>query len=116
MTRAFEITHPLPGAGFGATVALAGADAHALVAAAEAEPQMLPRSLADHGGLLLLKGLQAIAQEPSLLLRLSQLFGPEIEDYRSTLIARNQVHTGVPEILIVSNVPPVDRPPPPLPD
>jgi taurine dioxygenase len=90
MASAFEIIRPLPGA-------LSGA-------------------LADCGGLLLVRDLQAIANEPALLLRLSQQFGPEIEDYRRTLTARNMVHPAVPEIFVVSNIPPVSRNPPPRPE
>jgi taurine dioxygenase len=113
---AFEIIRPLGGAQFGGTVRSSTADASALITAAEAAPDTLPRALTECGGLLLLKGLQAIADEPALLLRLSQLFGPEIEDYRRTLTPRNMVHASVPEILVVSNIPPTSRQPPPRPD
>lgn len=116
MSSGFEIAQPLPGARFGGTVRLTGADAQAVIAAAEAAPDALPRALADCGGLLLLKGMQAIAEQPDLLLRLSQVFGPEIEDYRQTLVSSNSVHQTVPEILVVSNIPPVGKAPPPLPD
>jgi taurine dioxygenase len=120
MIGAFEVAQPLPGAGFGGALRLVGAeecaDAHAVLAAAEAVPEALPQVLADCGGLLLLKGMQAIAAEPALLLRLSRLFGPEVEDYRGTLTSRNMVHESVPEIFVVSNMPPVGRQPPPRPD
>jgi taurine dioxygenase len=91
-------------------------DTEAVVAAAEAEPETLPRTLVEHGGLLLLKGMEAIADEPQLLLRLSRMFGPEIEDYRETLTPPNMVHETVPEILLVSNLPPCNRAPPSLPE
>ena len=55
-----------------------------------------------------------MAEAPDLLLRLSRLFGPEVENYRTTGMAPNMVHPTVPEILVVSNTPPVDRQPPPL--
>ena len=117
MTGAFEIMRPLPGARFGALARLSPAgEAGAVVAAAEAAPEALPRALAEGGGLLLLKGMQEIAREPQLLLRLSRLFGPEVEDYRRTLTRRERVHPSVPEIFIVSNVPPVSFPPPPRPN
>jgi taurine dioxygenase len=119
MGSGFEITGPLPGARFGGMVRLRGAaagDAHAVVAAAEAAPEALPAALADSDGLLLLKGMQAIAETPALLLRLSRLFGPEVEDYRHTLTARNMVHATVPEIFVVSNIPPVSRQPPARPE
>ncbi|MSP49544.1 MAG: TauD/TfdA family dioxygenase [Alphaproteobacteria bacterium] len=113
----FEMEGPLPGATFGGRVRLAhGGGAEAVVAAAEADPAALPQALAAAQGLLLLTGMQAIAEAPELLLRLSRRFGPEVEDYRRTLTPVNQIHASVPEILVVSNTPPVDRQPPKLPD
>ncbi len=113
-TSRFDIA-PLPGAGFGAVVAFSGGGA-ALVGAAEADPGILPRALDDAGGLLVVPGMQAITEAPALLLRLSRLFGPEVENYHRTLTSRNFVHADVPEIFIVSNIPPADRAPPARPD
>ena len=115
MSGSFQVMNPLPGATFGGLIELGGG-APAVIAAAEAVPEALPRALADAEGLLLLKGMQAIADDPTLLVRLSRLFGPEVEDYRSNLTPLNQVHESVPEILVVSNIPPVSRMPPKLPD
>src|SRR5260370_27015959 len=108
----FEIVLPWPGAGFGATVRLAKSIAEEL-------PNGLPKTLADAGGLLLIPGLNQIAAEPELLLRLSRLFGPEIEDYRYLLTSQHLVHESVPEIFLVTNMvanyrPPPLRPKPPL--
>lgn len=108
----FRTMGPLPGAGFGAEVAIGGADAHAVVTAAEGNPDALPKALAEAGGLLLLKGMNAIADTPTLLLRLSALFGTEVEDYRKALLPLSHVHPAIPEILIVSNKPPVGKKPP----
>jgi taurine dioxygenase len=58
----------------------------------------------------------AMADDPSLLLRLSRIFGQEVENYRLTLTPQNMVHAAVPEIFIVSNTPPASRLPPALPD
>ncbi len=113
----FDCMTPLPGAGFGGRIGLDGpAGAAALVAAAEAEPEALPRALAASGGLLLLPGMGGMAEEPALLLRLSRIFGPEVENYRETGMAPNMVHPEVPEIFVVSNIPPVHRAPPPRPE
>lgn len=110
-------TCPLPDATFGARVRLGeGADVLDTVAAAEAAPDRLPRLLYAADGLLLMPGLERIADDPSLLVRLSALFGPEVEDYRQTLMDRRRVHAEVPEIMIVSNLPPAGREPPPRPD
>jgi taurine dioxygenase len=117
MTSAFEIIGPLPGAQFGAEARLSSpGDARAVIRAAEAEPEALPRALAQGEGLLLLKGMQRVAREPQFLVRLSRLFGAEVEDYRQTLAAANTVHMSVPEIFVFSNVPPASRPPPPRPE
>ena len=117
MTGAFEIHRPLPGARFGGTVRLGkGGGARAVIAAAEAAPGALPDALAACGGLLLLAGLDEIAEEPALLVRLSRVFGPEVEDYRQTLTRLNAVHAGVPEIFVVANTPSVGRAPPPRPE
>ena len=116
----FEV-QPLPGATFGGLVRLTGADgARATVAAAEADPEALPRALYESGGLLLMPGMEEITEEPELLVRLSRLFGPEVEDYRETLGPGNRtlfdIHDGFPEILLVTNLPPNNRQPMPRPD
>lgn len=116
MDSGLKIAGPLPGAQFGGIVSVQRPDAETLVAAAEAAPGVLPEALAQCGGLLLIKGMQAIAERPELLLRLSRVFGPEVEDYRHTLTARNMVHESVPEIFVVSNIPPVSKAPPPRPE
>lgn len=117
MTTSFELVKSLPGADFGGRIHLLGdAGARRVVEAAERDPDALPRALADSGGLLLLPGMQAMADEPELLVRLSRIFGPEVEDYRNTLTPLNMVHATVPEIFIVSNIPPVSRQPPRRPD
>jgi len=117
MSSGFALDRPLPDAGFGGRVRTIGATGAAeLVAAGEREPAALPRLLAESGGLLLIQGLEAMADEPQLLVRLSRLFGPEVENYRQTLMPFNQVHESVPEILLVSNAPPVGRDPPKPPE
>jgi taurine dioxygenase len=111
----FELARPLPNASFGGLIRHGG-DPHALVAASEAEPDALPRALAEAGGLLVIKGMDAMPDAPELLVRLSRIFGPEVEDYRNTLTPLNMVHRTVQEIFIVANKPPVSRPPPRRPD
>lgn len=115
MSGSFDLIRPLPGASFGGTLRIAGG-AGALIDVAERNPDALPKALADSAGLLLLPAMTAMIDAPELLVRLSRAFGPEVEDYRQTLTSRNMVHPTVPEIFIVSNVPPVNRPPPRRPD
>jgi taurine dioxygenase len=117
VSGSFDLVRPLSGASFGGRLALIGATgAHRFIEEAERAPDVLPRALADSGGLLLLEGMDAMADEPVLLARLSRLFGPEVENYRETLTPLHMVHESVPEIFLVSNTPPANRPPPKLPD
>lgn len=116
MSGSFQLQQPLFGARFGGLLSReADPDIWTFIAAAEARPPALPNALAESGGLLLLQGMQAMVEEPGLLLRLSRLFGTEVENYRENLTPLNMVHPDVPEIFIVSNVPPVGRKPPPRP-
>jgi taurine dioxygenase len=118
MSSTFSVQSPLNRVQFGASVTLASKpnDPAALVSAAEAEPGALPAILAEASGLLLLPGMHAMAKDPERLLRLSHIFGTEVENYHQTLTPANMVHPTVPEIFIVSNTPPVSRPPPKRPD
>ena len=109
MSVAFDVTRPLAGASFGATVRLAKPLSQGI-------PEGLPAVLADADGLMLIPGLQEIADKPELLVALSRAFGSEVEDYRYTLTQRSSVHTTVPEIFLVSNMAPVNRKPPRRPD
>jgi taurine dioxygenase len=117
MGGSFDIDGPLPGARFGGRVRLdGGAGAHEVIRAAERDPGALPRLHAESGGLLLFQGMGEIADAPELLVRLSRIFGPEVENYRETLTPLSAVHATVPEIFVVSNAPPVSRDPPRRPD
>ena len=109
MTALLDVTAPLPGAAFGATVRPARP-------LGEAMPEGLPQALADAGGLLLLPGLGEITQDPHLLVKLSYLFGPEVEDYRTLLTRVSMAHETVPEIFMVTNMVPGSRPPPVRPE
>jgi taurine dioxygenase len=111
MPSSLDLLSPLPGTSFGGRIASPG-DAAALVAAAEAAPDALVAALAESGGVLLIPGMGDMAEAPELLLRLSRVFGPEVEDYRENLTPLNMVHPEVGEIFIVSNTPPVGRAPP----
>lgn len=106
---------PLPGATFGGLVSSDGGAAK-LVERAEAAPDALMTDLDEKHGLLLIKGMDEISDTPDLLLRLSRLFGSEVESYHETRMARQNVHPEVPEIFMVSNIPPADKLPPPQPE
>ena len=112
----FEVS-PLPGAGFGAVFRFpVEMDTRSAVAALEAEPAILSDTLIRSGGLLLFPGLHAIAREPELLVRLSRLFGPEVENYRQTLSEVHMIHPLADEIYVLGNRPPSNRQPPAPPD
>src|SRR5476651_890707 len=105
MTASIDISMPLPGAAFGATVRLARP-------LGETMPEGLPQALADAGGLLLIPGLGEITKTPRLLVDLSYTFGPEVEDYRRLLTRTILAHDEVPEIFQVTNMVPNFRRPP----
>ena len=112
----FEV-RPLPGAGFGAVFRFPlDVDTRSAVAALEVEPAILSDALHRSGGLLLFPGLHTIAQEPELLVRLSRLFGPEVENYRQTLSEAHMIHPLADEIYVLGNRPPSNRRPPAPPD
>ncbi len=109
MTAPIDVARPLPGAAFGATVRLSRP-------LSEAMPDGLPQALADAGGLLLLPGLGEITEDPQLLVKMSYLLGPEVEDYRTLLTRTSQAHETVPEIFMVTNMIPNYRQPPARPE
>jgi taurine dioxygenase len=111
---AFDVAS-LPGATFGGIFA-ERIETSELTEAAEANRQALPRVLNAHQGPLLIKGMGHITEEPKLLLRLSLLFGTEVESYHETRMARQNVLPEIPEIFMVSNIPPADKVPPPQPE
>ncbi len=65
------------------------------------------------GGLMVVRDFLALGQAPAELVRLSRVFGPEVENYRDTLTAARFFHDAIPEILVLSNLPPCNHPPPP---
>ena len=109
MASDFEISSPFPGAGFGATLRLNKPLAQEI-------PQGLPATLGEANGLMLIPGLGEIAERPELLVALSRQFGTEVEDYRYTLTDLTSVHPTVPEILLISNIAPINKKPPKQPD
>ena len=115
----FQVS-PLPGASFGGLVQFRDdEDAEALIAKVEATPDEVLDAFYDVNCLLVFKGLHAFSDKPNLLVRLSHVFGEEVEDYRQTLTDPANIHPDFPEILVVSNIFPVVprvpvRPTPPL--
>ncbi len=107
---------PLTSSGFGALVPIDPTLNGARIAAfGEANAAALRDALHGANGLLILPGLVGLCRTPDALVRLSRLFGKEVEDYRETPMAQNHIHPGAGEVFVVSNAPPSNRQPPPRP-
>jgi taurine dioxygenase len=104
----------LPGATFGGLIETS--DAQVFVESIEAAPGALPAALNDCGGLLVVKGLSAISADAELLVRMSRLFGAEVEDYAKTGNDLNELHPETSQIIRISNLPPMNFEPPAKPD
>ncbi len=110
-------TYPIDGASFGVRCSFVSTEgAEATVLAAEENHEALLDAFYNGGGLLLLEGMDGIREDPTLLLRFSQLFGSEVEDYRQTIRARHSIHPQVPEILLIAGKSAGAVKPPPQPD
>ena len=105
--------HRLDGASFGI---LAEFDPASAIDDFIASADLIRRELAGAGGLMIVRGLEAISEAPDQLVRLSELFGPEVENYRETLTGARFFHDEIPEVLVLSNMPPCSFPPPPRPE
>ncbi|MEM6622377.1 MAG: TauD/TfdA family dioxygenase [Pseudomonadota bacterium] len=82
-----------------------------VLAAAKDLPAMMDRA----SGLLLIRGLSALAGRPGDMVALARAFGTEVEDIRQTLTAPRFFHPDVAEIMVLSNKPEVGHQPPPRP-
>ncbi len=111
MTMTIE---PLPRANFGGLVRFS--DCAAGIDAIEAARDVLLDGFYKARGLLVVPGMGAITGQPDLLVRLSYLFGPEVENYHQTLTEKTKLHASVAEILVVSNMAPSNQMPPSQPD
>ena len=110
-----KITRPSPRSSFGVTVEFAKS-APVVIEQLEQKPSFLPDLLDGAGGLVVLRGLHKMRDDPSLLVRISRLLGPEVENYYETLTAERFFHDKVPEVLVLSNLPPCNHAPPPKPE
>ena len=102
--------------GFGGRLSFPGLDGRQSVAALESEPRLLTKALAKARGLVVMPCMDAITVDPALLVRLSHLCGPIVENYRETLTTPNLIHPEVPEILVLANITPSNRQPPARPN
>lgn len=98
---------------FGATLEFASGDIDTILGICATNAEAIRQGMYSAGGLLVIKGLQRIRQQPQALIELSRIFGPEVENYHQTLTSARFFHDSIPEILILSNDPPCNHPPPP---
>ena len=109
-------TRCIPECCFGSIVEFTQPSLEAALNSLERRPEALLGALLESRGLLIVPKLVEITTRPELLVRLSRLFGPEVENYHHTLSTKNLVHPEVPEILVLANQPPSNRQPPPPPE
>ena len=107
---------PLPTASFGVLAKVEAASAGEAVDAFLAARDAVCTALDRAGGLMVVRGLAGLREAPADLVRISEIFGPEVENYRGTLTAARFFHDEVPEVLVLSNMAPCNHPPPPRPD
>ena len=116
----FYSVEPLKGASFGVRLCLN-------TEAQQLKPSKLLQLFTSHklqivelfhrsSGLMAISGLHQIKSSPKLLVGLSYLFGPEVENYHQTLTSERFFHDSIAEILVLSNDPPCSHPPPDRPE
>ena len=115
MTDIFS-TRPIPNSCFGSIIEFSQSNLELAIESVETNPDALLAALIAANGLLVLPKLEAITERPQLLVRLSRLFGTQVENYHHTLSTRNLVHPTVPQILVLSHQPPSSRQPPTRPE
>lgn len=82
----------------------------------ECNPHAVLTPFYECHGLLVLRGMEEFKSNPQLLVRLSSLFGSEVENYHRTMTNPQFFHESVEEILVLSNMPPCSYEPPPQPN
>lgn len=107
--------HPLEDARFGLELRLADSSIQNILSLFTKHRQLLLDAYYSAHGLLVIRGIEGIREQPDALVELSHHFGEEVENYRQTLTSPRFFHDSVPEILILSNSPPCNHPPPALP-
>lgn len=107
---------PLTDFGFGVKAVPKDKAKNDLIKACLTDVDGLKAALDQARGLMLIQGLGGIQKAPQTMVHLSSIFGQEIEDYYATPTAKRYLHDAIPEILVLSNMPPCDHPPPPRPD
>ncbi len=103
---------PLANVDFGFSLELGELDLIKFLENLESKPEQLLEEFYAHHGLMVLRGFGSIGDQPEILVRISKLFGPEVENYRSTITTNQFFHDSVDHILVLSNRPPCNFEPP----
>ena len=110
----FRLT-PIEGSRFGVRLEFETIDIGSILTICTNNAESILDSFYAAQGLMVIKGLREIRNQPQALVELSRIFGPEVENYHQTLTGSRFFHDKVPELLILSNRPPCNHPPPPTP-
>ena len=106
--------HPLPNHAFGVIAETGDGAPEDAIATVLASGPALVEQFAAAGGLMVVKGMSGLRENPMALIEISTLFGPEVENVHQTLTAPRFFHD-LPHIMVLSNKPPCGHPPPPQP-
>lgn len=112
--NAFRMSR-LEGSSFGARLDFKSSNIDSILEICAANSDSILNGFHAAGGLMIVKGLQEIRDDPAALVELSRMFGPEVENYHQTLTSERFFHDSIPEIIILTNAPPCNHPPPPGP-
>ena len=107
---------PLEASPFGVLAEIEADDVDQAVAHFLTSAEEITGALNAAGGLMVVRGLAGLRDAPRDLVKISKVFGPDVENYRETLTAERFFHDEVPEVLVLSNLAPCNHPPPPRPD
>ena len=101
--------------GFGIRLEFASGDLEDVLASCSANADVILSRFYAARGLMLIEGMHGMFECPRALVKLSRLFGSEVENYHQTLTSPRFFHDSEEEILILSNEPPCNHRPPPKP-
>jgi taurine dioxygenase len=99
-------------AGFGGVLEFESSNLDVIVETCNRHSRAILSHFYASQGLMIVKGLQAIREQPRVLVELSRIFGPEVEDYHQTLTSPRFFHESINEILVLSNADPCNHLPP----
>ncbi|MEM7237713.1 MAG: TauD/TfdA family dioxygenase, partial [Pseudomonadota bacterium] len=103
---------PLATEGFGSAVTIKAETPDGAIQLALDDADRLRETFDLAGGLMVIRGLDALVSRPEAFVDIARIFGPEVENVRETLTAPRFFHPDLPEIMRLANTPPCRHPPP----